>query len=68
MIDDTSYTHRRGQGKTVADMVAEMTSHMVQHRMGDPSEVAAAVAFMASEDASFITGASLMVDGGYSAI
>jgi len=30
--------------------------------------VAAAVAFMASADASFITGASLMVDGGYTTI
>jgi NAD(P)-dependent dehydrogenase (short-subunit alcohol dehydrogenase family) len=41
---------------------------MIQHRMGAPSEVAAAVAFMASEDATFITGASLLVDGGYSAL
>lgn len=49
-------------------MVQEMTDHMVQHRMGDPSEVAGAVTFMASEDASFITGASLMVDGGYTCI
>lgn len=32
------------------------------------NQVAAAVAFMASDDASFITGASLMVDGGYLAI
>jgi len=26
------------QGKSVDDMVGEMTDHMVQHRMGDPSE------------------------------
>jgi NAD(P)-dependent dehydrogenase (short-subunit alcohol dehydrogenase family) len=35
-------------------------------RLGLPEEVAAAVAFLASEDASFITGASLLVDGGWS--
>ena len=36
-------------------------------RLGEPSEVAAVAAFLASADASFVTGAAIPVDGGYSA-
>jgi NAD(P)-dependent dehydrogenase (short-subunit alcohol dehydrogenase family) len=36
-------------------------------RFGRPSEIAAAAAFLASEDASFITGSALVVDGGFTA-
>ena len=34
-------------------------------RLGEPHEIAAAVAYLASDDASFVTGLELYVDGGY---
>ena len=38
----------------------------VLNRMGTPAEIAAAVGFLASEEASFVTGQTLVVDGGLS--
>jgi NAD(P)-dependent dehydrogenase (short-subunit alcohol dehydrogenase family) len=37
-------------------------------RIADPSEIAAAILFLASDEASYITGAHLMVDGGFTAV
>ncbi len=36
-------------------------------RLGKAEEVASAVLFLASDDAAFVNGASLLVDGGYTA-
>lgn len=41
--------------------------HVPVGRFGEPEELAAAVAFLASDDASFITGSTFLVDGGISA-
>lgn len=37
-------------------------------RLGDPSEVANGAVFLASDESSFMTGADLLIDGGYTAV
>ena len=39
--------------------------HQVRKRLGQPADIAAAVRFLLSDDAEFITGTMLTVDGGW---
>jgi 3-oxoacyl-[acyl-carrier protein] reductase len=56
-------------GPTATDMTSahsEMVKPLIPlKRMGDVSEIASFVSYLASEEAGFITGASLTIDGGY---
>ena len=49
------------------DVIGVMAAQHPIGRIGTPPEVAAAVAFLASDDAAFITGVALSVDGGFAA-
>jgi 3-oxoacyl-[acyl-carrier protein] reductase len=51
--------------RTKPDMMKQMLAQIPVGRIGNPSELAAAVTFLASEAASYITGAVLQVDGGF---
>ncbi|WP_323039006.1 SDR family oxidoreductase [Gemmobacter sp.] len=46
------------------DTVAAMRADVPMHRLGEPLELAAAVAFLASDGASYVTGQTLVIDGG----
>jgi NAD(P)-dependent dehydrogenase (short-subunit alcohol dehydrogenase family) len=46
---------------------ARRLTHVPMGRFAEPAEIAAAIAFLASDDASFITAATFLVDGGIAA-
>jgi NAD(P)-dependent dehydrogenase (short-subunit alcohol dehydrogenase family) len=50
------------------DIWNALAAHTVFNRWAGPNEVAAAVAFLASDAASYIIGTALLVDGGWTAI
>jgi NAD(P)-dependent dehydrogenase (short-subunit alcohol dehydrogenase family) len=49
------------------EMIKQFSEIQPVKRMGRPEEVAALALFLASEDSSFITGAAITIDGGYTA-
>ena len=52
------------EAKTEEEVMADMASEIPARRMGRPEELAALIAFLASEPAAYITGTTIQVDGG----
>ncbi|MDX1735651.1 MAG: SDR family NAD(P)-dependent oxidoreductase [Halioglobus sp.] len=57
----------RGLMDPMPDVKADIASETKLGRLGKPEEIAGAACFLASDDASFVTGHTLVVDGGYTA-
>jgi NAD(P)-dependent dehydrogenase (short-subunit alcohol dehydrogenase family) len=52
----------------VDQLLRDAVAKVPMKRIGQPSEIAGAVAFLASTDASFMTGSEVTVDGGLAQI
>jgi NAD(P)-dependent dehydrogenase (short-subunit alcohol dehydrogenase family) len=60
-------TRERGLDRAAADAHPDWGGAHILKRIAEPREIANAILFLASDEASFITGSHLMVDGGYTA-
>ena len=55
------------QKQVFSGLYEEAISQIPMKRIGDPDEVASLIKFLISEDSSYITGARIAIDGGYTA-
>jgi len=67
ILTPASFRHMEKLGLTLEQFHAEEGAKTFLGRTGRPREVAYAILFLVSDESSYITGASLMVDGGYTA-
>ncbi|MBX3413263.1 MAG: SDR family oxidoreductase [Pirellulales bacterium] len=62
-----SRAREQGLDRAAADKHPDFGAAAMIERCAEPREIAQAIAFLASDEASFITGTNLMVDAGYTA-
>jgi dihydroanticapsin dehydrogenase len=60
-------TREAGMDRAAADRNPDWGGAHLLQRIAEPREIAYAILFLASDEASFVTGTTLMVDGGYTA-
>jgi 3-oxoacyl-[acyl-carrier protein] reductase len=64
-VEELAVERARNEERDAGEVMAEIGRRIPAGRMGDPEELAAVVAFLASARASYVTGTTLQVDGGF---
>jgi NAD(P)-dependent dehydrogenase (short-subunit alcohol dehydrogenase family) len=67
-IDTPGLNELFGSADAGKERIKSVQTSIPLGRFGKPDEIAKAVVFLASDDASYITGAELFVDGGYAQV
>jgi NAD(P)-dependent dehydrogenase (short-subunit alcohol dehydrogenase family) len=67
-IDTPGFGELIGSSETGQQRLKMLSTVVPMGRLGKPEEIAKAVVFLASDDASFITGVELFVDGGFAQV
>lgn len=67
-VDTPMIDFAKGDTADAKAMMEYITTSTPMGRMAKPEEIASAIAFLASRDASYITGTELLVDGGFTAV
>jgi NAD(P)-dependent dehydrogenase (short-subunit alcohol dehydrogenase family) len=52
----------------VPDIKQQQLNHIPMSRFGSPDDIASAILFLCTENASYVTGSAVVVDGGYSVV
>jgi 3-oxoacyl-[acyl-carrier protein] reductase len=63
-IDQLAQHRAEQENRSPSEIIQEMMAANPTHTIGDPSDFGAAAAFLASQQAQFITGQNLLLDGG----
>lgn len=66
VLPGQSNTAIMSQGAVSDEQMRELVSRIPLKRLGEPSEIASGIVFLLSDAASYITGSSLIIDGGLS--
>ena len=67
-IDTPGFGELIGSSETGKQRLKALTTVVPMGRLGKPEEIAKVVVFLASDDASFISGVELFVDGGFAQV